>query len=131
MAVVGELPTIFHELDVITQFADKVYLFLRGPSPTAEQLAQLQNNPKLKLMQKSHLVEILGHDQVAGIRVAGPDGEQTLPVTGVFVFLHGNQPVVDFLGDEIALSDTGCIQVDPTDMSTSVPGVYAVGRCYL
>jgi len=127
VAVVGELPTIFHELDVITQFADKVYLFLRGPSPTAEQLAQLQNNPKLKLMQKSHLVEILGHDQVAGIRVAGPDGEQTLPVTGVFVFLHGNQPVVDFLGDEIALSDTGCIQVDPTDMSTSVPGVYAVG----
>jgi len=128
VAVLGEMPNIFHELDIITKFTEQVYLFLKGPSPTAEQMKQLQSTPKLKLMQQSHLVRILGRDQVEGIQVTDLAGqEQTLAVSGVFVFLHGNQPVVDFLEDAIALSDNGCIQVDPTDMSTSMPGVYAVG----
>jgi thioredoxin reductase (NADPH) len=128
VAVVGEMPTIAHELDVITKFVDHAYLLLRGPAPPPEQLAQLQADPKIELLQDSHLVSIVGKQQVEGILVANHTGqEQTLPVAGVFIFLHGNQPVVDFLGHTIDLSEAGCIRVDPTDMSTSLAGVYAVG----
>jgi thioredoxin reductase (NADPH) len=128
VAVVGEMPTIAHELEIITKFVDHVYLFLKGPTPTAEQFDILQANPKIELLQHSHLVGIVGQHQVEAIQVTHhTDPPQTLPVAGVFIFLHGNQPVVDFLGDAIALSGAGCIRVDPTDMSTSVAGVYAVG----
>lgn len=46
-----------------------------------------------------------------------------LTVDGVFIFLQGNKPVVDYLGGEIAVSETGCVLVDRETFETNLPGV--------
>ena len=52
--------------------------------------------------------------------------EVTLELAGVFVYLHGNKPVTDFLLGALEAGDDGCITVDRY-METSVPGVYVAG----
>ena len=47
-------------------------------------------------------------------------------MAGVFVYLHGNKPVVDFLFGTIETREDGCIPVGSM-METSVPGVFAAG----
>jgi thioredoxin reductase (NADPH) len=52
--------------------------------------------------------------------------EETLEVAGVFVYLHGNQPVVDFLIGALETGEKGCIHVNRM-METSVQGIFAAG----
>ncbi len=49
-----------------------------------------------------------------------------LELAGVFVYLHGNKPVVDFLYGAIETNEDGCIPVNAM-METTVPGVFAAG----
>jgi len=52
--------------------------------------------------------------------------EASLELSGVFVYLHGNKPVTDFLLGTLEAGEDGCISVDAY-MGTSVPGVFAAG----
>jgi Thioredoxin reductase len=47
-------------------------------------------------------------------------------VDGVFIFLGGNKPSVDFLMNQVEMTDGHCIVVNE-EMMTSVPGVFAAG----
>jgi thioredoxin reductase (NADPH) len=128
VAVIGELAEVLPELDLITKFARKVYLLLRGKPPTPEQVKALQEHPRLDLLLNHRLIEIFGNGVVEGVVVAeGALEEKVLHVKGVFVYLHGNSPIVDFLANTLELTPIGCVKVNKEDMSTSVGGVYAVG----
>lgn len=128
VAVIGELAEVLPELDLITKFAGKAHLLLRGKPPTPEQIKALQEHPRLELLLNHRLIEIFGNGVVEGIVVAeGALEEKVLNVKGVFVYLHGNSPIVDFLADALELTPIGCVKVNKEDMSTSVEGVYAVG----
>jgi thioredoxin reductase (NADPH) len=52
--------------------------------------------------------------------------EISLELSGVFVYLHGSKPVVDFLGETVELSEEECV-VTNRMMETSIPGVFAAG----
>ena len=52
--------------------------------------------------------------------------ESTLEVAGVFVYLHGNKPVVDFLVGALETGEEGCISVSRM-MESSISGVFAAG----
>ena len=49
-----------------------------------------------------------------------------MPVSGVFIYLQGAKPIVDFLKGQIETTPAGCVAVDQ-EMAISVPGVSAVG----
>ena len=49
-----------------------------------------------------------------------------MPVRGVFIYLQGAEPIVDFLKGQIETTLAGCMAVD-REMATSGPGVFAVG----
>jgi thioredoxin reductase (NADPH) len=129
VAVAGNNDEAVEEALFLTRFARQVHLLvltqdLKASSELAEEVSQ---HPKVKVHPATHLREVLGQQQVKGVQVATRDGkEQEMPVAGVFIYLQGGKPITDFLGDQVATTETGCLSVDEV-MQTEVPGVFAVG----
>ncbi len=128
VVVVGEIKEVLEEVDLISKFAGKVSVVTPSRDLTPEQTESLRVKPNVELIAGHKVLEILGENTVKGIIVADFQGnEQNLEASGVFVYLHGIQPVVDFLYGALDMMEDGCIKVNREDMSTSVDGVYAVG----
>jgi len=128
VAVVGSGEQAAEEALFLTKFAETVTLVHGGKEPKAPQavLEELRENPKVRMLP-GRLLEVLGEGKVSGIKVAGEAGEQVVEVTGVFIFLQGNKPVVDYLMGTVPISEQGCVLVDRQTFETRVPGVYAIG----
>jgi thioredoxin reductase (NADPH) len=123
VAVVGDMEKILEEIDVITRFASGIYVISR--KITAEHAKIAGSIPKVELVPGSYVTEIFGDEIVKGITIKDKNGKKPIDVAGVFMYLHGNKPVVDFLHGALRLVDE-CIAVDDT-MTTSVEGVFAAG----
>lgn len=128
VAVLGNDDEAVEEALTLARFATRV-LFL---SPTAdlhvspELLQELTAHPKVMLRLSTRVEEILGSERVEGLRIVSPEGEEVIPVAGVFIYLQGNVPVTDFLEGQLPLGEGGCLLVDE-NFQTVVPGVFAVG----
>ncbi len=128
VAVLGNNDEAIEEALTLTRFAARVHFL----SPTSDlnaspELArELTANPKVALRLSTQTKEILGNGRVEGLRIVLPEGEEILPVAGVFIYLQGNVPVTDFLGGQLPLGEGGCLLVDE-NFQTAVPGVFAVG----
>lgn len=127
IAVTGDVEEVLEEIDVLTRFAKKVYLVAPAKQLTREQEASLESKPKVELMLHTRVIEISGKPTVKGMKVKGPDGkEREIAISGIFIFLHGSTPVIDYLHEALEVTEDGSLKVDQ-DMSTSVPGVFAAG----
>jgi len=127
VAVVGDVKEILDEVDPIARFARKIYIIPRGKL-TPEQIQIFCGISKADLLLHHRMVQILGGNTVSGVLVTDSEGnERTLDVSGVFIYLHGNQPITDFLYNAVELTADGCVKTSQEDMSTSVEGVFAAG----
>jgi thioredoxin reductase (NADPH) len=129
VAVAGNNDEAFDEALFAARFASRVHILAQGSEPKAssELLQQARADPKVLVHQGARLREVLGHEHVEGVLVAtGVGEEQTMPVSGVFIFLQGAQPIVDFLDNQLPITESGCLAVDRA-MQTSIRGVFAVG----
>jgi thioredoxin reductase (NADPH) len=129
VAVAGNSDEAIEEGLFLTRFASRVHFL----SPTPELKApktlvdELEGNPKVTLYKGASLKEILGKDKVEGVRyVQRGQPEQTLPVSGAFVYLQGGKPVTDYLVGQLETSADGYVQVD-REYQTAIPRVFAVG----
>lgn len=128
VSVVGGSEEAVKEAGVLAGFARKVYLI----SPLKE-LRALHDHPplegdKIEVIAGHRLVAIEGTDLVESIRLkeTATGTVHELPVDGVFLYLVGSRPAIDFLGHALSLSETACVMTHTT-METSVPGVFAAG----
>jgi thioredoxin reductase (NADPH) len=128
VAAAGELAEIVEEIDLIAKFARRVIVVARTKSIKPEEADILSRHPNIELRLGFNVKEIKGTENVTGLVIADPSGkdEEDIPAHGVFIYLRGNQPIVDFLYGAIEMKD-GCIVLNNTDMSTSVKGVFAIG----
>jgi thioredoxin reductase (NADPH) len=129
VAVAGNNDEAVEEALFLTRFARRVHLLVQTPELKASpNLAdEVSQHPKVETHLGTRLREVVGQQEVAGVRVASRDGEeQQLPVAGVFIYLQGGKPITDFLGDQVPSDETGCLVVNDV-MQTSLPGVFAVG----
>ena len=103
-------------------------------SPTAKLASDdhpVLQEPNIKVLSGYTVTSIEGRELVERIRMRDPEGkEEDLELAGVFVYLHGNKPVVDFLFGALETDEDGCIPVNSM-METSIPGVFAAGDVYL
>jgi thioredoxin reductase (NADPH) len=126
VCVIGNSEEAIKEAGVLTRFAATVYLI----SPTKK--LQVEDHPvlkesNLKLLAGYTVTAIEGKELVERIRMRNPDDQDVdLELAGVFVYLHGNKPVVDFLFGAIETGEEGCVPVNHV-METSMPGVFAAG----
>lgn len=129
VAVVGNNDEAVEEALFLTRFARRVHFLVLTPElKTSSELAdEVSQHPKVKIHPATRLREVVGEQRVKGVRVAPRDGkEHEIPVAGVFIYLQGGKPITDFVGDQLPVTETGCLSVDEV-MQTSLPGVFAVG----
>jgi thioredoxin reductase (NADPH) len=128
VCVVGDSEEAVKEAGVLVRFAKTVYLItpLKEPSFSTEDPSL--SSEKVRIMTGSKLVSIHGTDVVTHIKIRDIESgeERDLPVDGVFIYLVGSKPVIDFLDTTVPISEKECI-LTHRSMETSIPGVFAAG----
>lgn len=127
VCVIGDSEEAVKEAGLLSRFAETVYLI----SPS-KKLKVEDNHPTLKIQNLKVLAgcsvrSIEGNEVVERIHMVDSEqNESALDIAGVFVYLHGSRPIIDFLGESVELSEEECISTNKM-METSIPGVFAAG----
>ena len=133
----------------LTSYARRIYMVVRR-SLTATMsrylINRIQAAPNVEVLEGSELKALHGGEELEGVTVAGPDGdERRLDVSGVFAMI-GASPRTEDLGGLVGLDDKGFIVTgedaqrhpsfakhrdgngdQPLLLETTRPGVFAVG----
>ena len=131
VAVVGGGDSAIQEAIFLTKFAKKIYVIHRRDELRAVKILQKRafSNPKIEFIWDSVVEEILGENQVEGVRIRHVKTEtiSNLSVQGVFIFI-GIEPNTSLVKGLIKLDDRNFIKTDEW-MRTSLKGIYAAGDC--
>jgi thioredoxin reductase (NADPH) len=126
VCVIGNSEEAVKEAAILTRFAGTVYLISPTTKLNVGDLPELKEL-NIKVLLGHTVTAIEGRDVVEKIKMVNADKKEVeLELSGVFVYLHGNKPIIDFLYDIIETGEEGCIQANPM-METSIPGVFAAG----
>lgn len=127
VCVLGDSEEAVKEAGLLCKYAATVYLIAPAKGlKVGPDYPSLQHS-NLKVILGSKVTEINGCDTVEGVSMVDADGKTSeLKLDGVFVYIHGNKPIVDFLQGSVELSESECIASNRF-METSIPGVFAAG----
>ena len=86
------------------------------------------NNPKIEVLWNTETEEILGDEEVKGVRVYNNQTKESreLAISGFFVAI-GHQPNTDIFKGFIDMDENGYIKTIPGSTKTNVEGVFACG----
>ena len=126
VCIVGNSEEAVKEAGVLARFAETVYLISPAKKLKDEDHLSLKL-PNIKLLLGYTVFSIEGKEVVEKIKMHDCDQKEIeLDMSGVFVYLHGNRPITDFLAGTLETGEDGCISVNCM-METSLPGVFAAG----
>ena len=131
IAVIGGGDSALEEAMQLSNHAGRVHVINIAGELNASKVMQdrARNNPKIEFHLNKTVVEVLGEQQVEGLRILDvvENTESTMPVKGMFVAI-GHTPNTDFLKDIVELNPHGYIvTTKPFRTNTSVEGVFAAG----
>jgi thioredoxin reductase (NADPH) len=130
VAIVGAGDTACEEASYLSNICSKVYMLVRKDEMRASQIMQkrVMNNPKIQILWNTETDEILGDEEVNGIRIYNnKTGEKSeIAISGFFVAI-GHQPNTAIFQDFIHMDDAGYIKTIPGSTRTNVEGVFACG----
>ena len=130
VAVVGGGDTAAEEANYLSKLCPKVYLIVRRDELRASKImaSRVLNNPKIEVLWNTETEEILGGDDVTGMRVVNnkTGKKREIPVKGFFVAI-GHEPNTSIFKGQIDMDNTGYIKVKLGTTHTNVEGVFAVG----
>ncbi|HSH69223.1 MAG TPA: FAD-dependent oxidoreductase [Deferrisomatales bacterium] len=130
VVVVGGGNSALQETLHLAEFAARITLVqlldqLTG-SPVLEQ--RVRSMPGVEVLLGHRITRVLGSDGVEGVQLepTGGGASRDLPCDGVFVFI-GLVPNTEFLKGTLDLDETGFVVADPSNLATTLPGVFAAG----
>jgi thioredoxin reductase (NADPH) len=130
VAIVGAGDTACEEASYLSNICTKVYMIVRRGEMRASQIMQNRviNNPKIEILWNTETDEILGEEEVTGVRIVNnKTGEKReIPISGFFVAI-GHQPNTDIFKEFIHMDSSGYIKTIPGSTKTNVEGVFACG----
>ncbi len=130
VAIVGAGDTACEEASYLSKLCRKVYMLVRKNEMRASTIMQKRvlNASNIEVMWNTDTEEILGEDEVVGVRVVNNiTGEKRdIPVSGFFVAI-GHKPNTDIFKDYLNLDESGYIKTVPGTSLTNVEGVFASG----
>ncbi len=130
----------------LSRQAGRVLVVVRGDSLErsmshylVEQVAAIEN---IEVRTHTQVAAAEGDGQLAALRLAGPDGEEELSASAMFVFI-GAAPYTDWVGERVGRDERGFVlagpdigvaeghrwplERDPFLLETTLPGVFVAG----
>jgi thioredoxin reductase (NADPH) len=130
VAVVGGGDTAAEEASYLAKLCPKVHLIVRRDEMRASKIMQerVMNMPNIEIHWNTETEEILGDDEVTGVRVVNNQtGEKKeLPIQGFFVAI-GHTPNTAIFKNWLDMNESGYLQVKPGRTHTKVEGVFVSG----
>ncbi len=130
--VIGGGDSAMEDAMALTKFATSINILYRGEAFRASKIMQerVLANPKIKVIWKSNLKEVLGDGKaVKSIKVEVDDQIQELPADGVFLAI-GHKPTTSLFTNQLTLDKGQYIELiahETYATATSVNGVFAAG----
>ncbi|MBU1935740.1 thioredoxin-disulfide reductase [Patescibacteria group bacterium] len=129
VAVLGGGDSAMEEAGFLTKFATKVYLIHRREEFRSSKIMEerVKANEKIEILTNKAVDEVLGENNVTGLRLKDTKTDETSEITvdGMFLAI-GHIPATDLFRDQIELDKVGFILHKENTM-TSIPGVFAAG----
>lgn len=114
----------------LTRFASKVTLVHRRDEFRASKIMveRVLADPKIEVAWNSEVAEIMGDEQVTGLRLRSTtdNSEHVLDVTGVFVAI-GHDPRSELVTGQVVIDGDGYVKVEHPSTRTNLAGVFAAG----
>ena len=130
VAIVGGGDTAAEESTYLAKLCKTVHLIVRRDEMRASKIMQerVMNTANLIVHWNSETQEILGEDEVTGVRLKNTKTEEIteIPVTGFFVAI-GHKPNTDIFKDWLTLDSTGYIINKAGTSLTTIEGVFVAG----
>ncbi len=133
VCIVGGGDSAMEEATFLTKFASKVYLIQRRDAFRASKfmVKRAADNPKIEFVMNSVVDDVLGENEVEGVRLKNVvTGELTdLKVDGMFLAI-GHTPNTSIFKGQVKLNEKGYVITsnDKHQISaTNIPGVFACG----
>ncbi len=130
VVVVGGGDTAAEEATYLSKICNKVYMLVRRDELRASKVMQQRvfNAPNIEVMWNTETDEILGDQEVEGVRVLNnKTGEKAdIKAQGFFVAI-GHKPNTDIFKSQITLDENGYIKTIPGTTKTNIEGVFASG----
>ncbi len=130
IAVVGGGDAAVKGASLAAEYAEKVYLIVRGEKLRAdpinqEKLDRLED--KIEIIFNTNIKEIIGEDKLEKVVLDKEhNGSKDLVLDGIFIEIGAIPNVLPVASLELTLDGDGHIEVD-SKMNTNVSGVYAAG----
>ena len=130
VAIVGAGDTACEEASYLANICSKVYMIVRRDEMRASQIMQkrVKNNPKIEILWNTETQEILGAEEVTGMRILNTKTEKIseISISGFFVAI-GHEPNTGIFKEFITMDEAGYIKTIPGTTKTNVEGVFACG----
>ncbi len=130
VVVVGGGDTAAEEASYLAKICPTVHLLVRRDELRASKIMQQRviKTPNIKIHWNTETDEILGKEEVEGVRVLNnKTGEKSeIPCKGFFVAI-GHKPNTEIFKDWIDMDETGYLKAVPGTALTNVKGVFVSG----
>jgi thioredoxin reductase (NADPH) len=127
VCVLGDSEEAAKEAAYLSKFAEMVYLISPSKKLKVDDDYPALSLPNVKVLLGYVVTAIDGTDLVEKINLKNSEGEETaIELSGVFVYLHGNKPVIDYLQGTVEVSEEECVASNKM-METNIAGVFAAG----
>jgi thioredoxin reductase (NADPH) len=118
------------EATFLTRFARSVTVVHRRDTLRASKIMQdrAYDNPKIKFLWDSEVLEVLGDRKVTGLRVRNvkTGADRVIEVGGVFIAI-GHDPRSELFAGQLAINPEGYLEVGHPTTRTGIDGVFACG----
>ncbi|MGB0522788.1 MAG: thioredoxin-disulfide reductase [Flammeovirgaceae bacterium] len=130
VVVVGGGDTAAEESTYLAKLCKNVHLLVRRDEMRASKIMQQRvlNTSNLKVHWNTSTVEVLGKEEVEGVKVVNniTKEESEIPAQGFFVAI-GHKPNTDIFKGILDLDENGYIITEKGATKTKIPGVFASG----
>jgi thioredoxin reductase (NADPH) len=130
VAVVGAGDTACEEAAYLSKICKKVYMIVRRDEMKASLIMQnrVKSIPNIEILWNSVTDEILGDDQVVGVRLKNTvtGALSQIEVKGFFVAI-GHEPNSKIFNGWLEMDNAGYLMTTPGTTRTNIEGVFACG----